>query len=55
VVNKEVHYFFVGDKSHLKIQEIYKELERLSCMKKIFGYVLDTIFILQYFKEGDKE
>jgi hypothetical protein len=29
-VNKQVHAFLVGDRSHPQTQEIYKELERLS-------------------------
>jgi len=29
-INKQVHVFLVGDRSHPKIQKIYAELERLS-------------------------
>ena len=37
-VNKQVHAFFVGDRSHPQMQLIYENLEMLSQQMKAAGY-----------------
>ena len=37
-VNKQVHAFFVGDRSHPQMQQIYEKLEMLSHQMKAAGY-----------------
>jgi hypothetical protein len=54
-VNKEVHAFLVGDRSHPQIQKIYEKLERLSCEMRVAGHVPDTTFVLNDVKEEEKE
>jgi len=54
-INKQVHAFLVGDRSHPQMQEIYMELERLSLEMKIAGYVANTRFVLNDVKEEEKE
>jgi pentatricopeptide repeat protein len=54
-VDKQVHAFLVGDRSHPQMQEIYMELERLSSEMKMAGYVANTRFVLNDVKEEEKE
>ena len=37
-VNKQVHAFSVGDRSHPQMQQIYEKLEMLSQQMKAAGY-----------------
>ena len=37
-VNKQVHAFFLGDRSHPQMQQIYEKLEMLSQQMKAEGY-----------------
>eukprot|EP01018_Ginkgo_biloba_P003196 Gb_11220 [translate_table: standard] len=54
-VNKQVHAFRVGDKSHAQTHKIYAKLEKLSGQMKIAGYVPDTRFVLHDVEEEQKE
>eukprot|EP01018_Ginkgo_biloba_P013187 Gb_32448 [translate_table: standard] len=54
-VNKEVHAFLVGDRSHAQTEKIYAELERLSRQMKAAGYVPDTKLALHDVDEEQKE
>eukprot|EP01018_Ginkgo_biloba_P026797 Gb_37510 [translate_table: standard] len=54
-VDKQVHAFLVGEKSHAQIQEIYAMLEGLSRQMKVAGYVPDTRFVLHDVEEEQKE
>eukprot|EP01018_Ginkgo_biloba_P027163 Gb_22477 [translate_table: standard] len=54
-VNKQVHAFLVGDRSHPQTQEIYAELERLSRQMLAAGYVPDTRFALNDLEVEQKE
>ncbi|XP_057841515.2 pentatricopeptide repeat-containing protein DOT4, chloroplastic [Cryptomeria japonica] len=45
-VNKRVHTFLVGDKSHPQTEQIYAKLEKLACEMKSAGYVPNTCFVL---------
>eukprot|EP01018_Ginkgo_biloba_P012960 Gb_16062 [translate_table: standard] len=54
-VNKQVHAFFLGDRSHPQTQEIYAKLERLSRQMKVAGYVPDTRFVPHDVEEEQKE
>eukprot|EP01018_Ginkgo_biloba_P019597 Gb_25048 [translate_table: standard] len=54
-VNKQVHAFLVGDRSHPQAEEIYKKLERLSGQMKEAGYVPNTRFVLHDVEEEQKE
>ncbi|XP_057820276.2 pentatricopeptide repeat-containing protein At4g02750 [Cryptomeria japonica] len=54
-LSNQVHSFFVGDKSHPQTEEIYAELERLTCKMKMAGYVPNTSFVLNDVKEEEKE
>eukprot|EP01018_Ginkgo_biloba_P013165 Gb_21064 [translate_table: standard] len=54
-VNKHVHAFLVGDRSHPQTQEIYDELEKLSRQMKVAGYVPDMRFVLRDVEEEQKE
>eukprot|EP01018_Ginkgo_biloba_P034728 Gb_12554 [translate_table: standard] len=44
-VNKQVHTFLAGDRSHPQIQKIHAKLERLSMQMKEAGYAPDTRFV----------
>eukprot|EP01018_Ginkgo_biloba_P002781 Gb_22740 [translate_table: standard] len=54
-VNKQVHAFFAGDRSHPYIQKIYAKLEKLSRQMKAEGYVPDKRFVLNDVEEEQKE
>eukprot|EP01018_Ginkgo_biloba_P012919 Gb_21940 [translate_table: standard] len=54
-VNKQVHAFLVGDRSHPQTDEIYAKLDRLSRQMKVAGYVPDTRFVLRDVEEEQKE
>eukprot|EP01018_Ginkgo_biloba_P007726 Gb_41233 [translate_table: standard] len=54
-VNKQMHAFLVGDRSHPQMQKIYEKLERLSSQMKAAGYVPDTRFVLHDVEEEQKE
>ncbi|PIN06643.1 hypothetical protein CDL12_20802 [Handroanthus impetiginosus] len=46
-VNKQVHAFILGDKSHPQVNAIYQELNQIIWRLKEEGYVPDTNFVLQ--------
>jgi pentatricopeptide repeat protein len=54
-VDKQVHAFLVGDKSHPQTEKIYSELERLSREMKVAGYVPDTRFVLNDVNEEEEK
>eukprot|EP01018_Ginkgo_biloba_P003260 Gb_27377 [translate_table: standard] len=54
-VNKQMHTFLVGDRSHPQTQKIYAKLEKLSRQMKAAGYVPDTRFVLYDVEEQQKE
>eukprot|EP01018_Ginkgo_biloba_P036666 Gb_31696 [translate_table: standard] len=54
-VNKRVHAFLVGDRSHPQIEEIYTTLDNLAGQIKKAGYVPDTNFVLHNIGEEEKE
>eukprot|EP01018_Ginkgo_biloba_P036740 Gb_04648 [translate_table: standard] len=54
-VNKQVHAFIAGDRSHPKTEEIYAKLEGLSKQMKVAGYVPDMRFVLHDLEEEQKE
>eukprot|EP01018_Ginkgo_biloba_P031907 Gb_25356 [translate_table: standard] len=54
-VNKQVHAFLVGDKSHPQMEKIYAKLEALSGQMKEAGYVPNTRFVLHDVEEEQKE
>jgi pentatricopeptide repeat protein len=54
-VNKQVHTFLVGDRSHPQMQNIYKELERLSREMKAGGYAPFTRLMLNDVEEEQNE
>eukprot|EP01018_Ginkgo_biloba_P000321 Gb_38244 [translate_table: standard] len=54
-VNKQVHAFLVGDRSHPQTEKIYAKLERLCGQIKVAGYMPDTRFVLNDVKEEKKE
>eukprot|EP01018_Ginkgo_biloba_P026026 Gb_12004 [translate_table: standard] len=54
-VNKQVHVFLVGDRSHPQREKIYAKLERLSRQMKAAGYMPDTRFVLHDVEEEQKE
>jgi pentatricopeptide repeat protein len=54
-VNKHVHAFLVGDRSHPQTGKIYEKLRRLSMQMKAAGYVPDTSFVLNDVEEEQKE
>lgn len=53
-VDKKVHTFLVGDKSHVQTEKIYEFLEILSG-KMEAGYVPDRNFVLHDVEEEQKE
>ncbi|KAL0421898.1 UNVERIFIED_CONTAM: Pentatricopeptide repeat-containing protein, mitochondrial [Sesamum latifolium] len=46
-INKQVHAFILGDKSHPQANSIYQELNQIIWRLKGEGYVPDTNFVLQ--------
>lgn len=46
-VNKKIHTFILGDRSHPQVNDIYKELNEIIWRLKEEGYVPDTNFVLQ--------
>eukprot|EP01018_Ginkgo_biloba_P002727 Gb_38068 [translate_table: standard] len=54
-VNKQVHAFLVGDRSHPQMEDIYAKLESLSREIKAAGYMSDTRFVLNDVEEEQKE
>ncbi|KAL3830110.1 hypothetical protein ACJIZ3_018912 [Penstemon smallii] len=46
-INKQIHAFILGDKSHPKINAIHEELNQIIGRLKEEGYVPDTNFVLQ--------
>jgi pentatricopeptide repeat protein len=54
-LNKEVHAFFGGDRSHPQTAEIYAKLEKLAREMKAEGYVPNTEFVLTDVEEEQKE
>eukprot|EP01018_Ginkgo_biloba_P021393 Gb_16101 [translate_table: standard] len=54
-VNKQVHAFLVGDRSHPQTERIYAKLERLSRQMKAAGYVPNTRFVLNDVEEEQKQ
>eukprot|EP01018_Ginkgo_biloba_P012485 Gb_18788 [translate_table: standard] len=54
-VDKQVHAFLVGDRSHPQTKQIYAELERLSTQMKVAGYVPNTRFVLHDVEDEQKE
>uniref|UniRef100_A0A0D6QXP7 DYW domain-containing protein n=1 Tax=Araucaria cunninghamii TaxID=56994 RepID=A0A0D6QXP7_ARACU len=54
-VQKRVHVFGVGDRSHPQTQEIYGKLEELSSEMKTAGYIPNTIPVLHDVEAEDKE
>eukprot|EP01018_Ginkgo_biloba_P013140 Gb_38248 [translate_table: standard] len=54
-VNKQVHAFLGGDRSHPQTEKIYAKLEKLSRQMKVAGYVPDTRFVPHDVEEEQKE
>jgi pentatricopeptide repeat protein len=54
-VNREVHTFLVGDKTHPQTEKVYAMLETLYGQMKEAGYVPDTNLVLQDVEEDVKE
>ncbi|XP_057847935.1 pentatricopeptide repeat-containing protein At3g26782, mitochondrial [Cryptomeria japonica] len=54
-VNKNVHVFCVGDRSHPQTQEIYAILEKLNWETKTTGYMPDTGLALNDVEEEEKK
>ncbi|XP_059063471.1 putative pentatricopeptide repeat-containing protein At3g13770, mitochondrial [Cryptomeria japonica] len=54
-IDKKVHTFLVGDRSHPQTEEIYSALENLAGEMKAAGYVPDTNFVLHDVEEEMKE
>eukprot|EP01018_Ginkgo_biloba_P002748 Gb_11040 [translate_table: standard] len=54
-VNKKVHVFHVGDRSHPQTHKIYAKLENLCRQMAIAGYVPDTRFVLNDVEQQQKE
>jgi pentatricopeptide repeat protein len=54
-VNKEMHTFVVGDRSHSQTQEIYAKLETLSGQMREAGYVPETKFVLNDLDNEQKD
>ncbi|XP_073056439.1 LOW QUALITY PROTEIN: pentatricopeptide repeat-containing protein At2g03880, mitochondrial-like [Primulina eburnea] len=46
-VNKKIHTFILGDRSHPQVNAIYQELNEIIWRLKEEGYVPDTNFVLQ--------
>eukprot|EP01018_Ginkgo_biloba_P003193 Gb_13221 [translate_table: standard] len=54
-INKDVHSFIVGDRSHPQTREIYAKLEGLSRQMKAAGYVPDIKYVLHDVEQQRKE
>jgi pentatricopeptide repeat protein len=54
-INKQVHAFLSGDRSHPQMLEIYEKLDLLSREMNAAGYVPDTRFVLNDVEEEQKE
>lgn len=54
-IKKQVHAFSIGYNLHPQMQEIYRELERLSWEMKAAGYVPDVSYVLNDVIEEEKE
>jgi pentatricopeptide repeat protein len=54
-VNKQVHAFLVGDRSHSQTEEIYKKLEILFKEMMAEGYIPNTRYALNDVEEEQKE
>ncbi|KAH9297554.1 hypothetical protein KI387_029236 [Taxus chinensis] len=54
-VNKIVHVFCVGDRSHPQTQEVYAKLEELSEEMRAAGYSPDSKHVLNDVEEEEKE
>jgi hypothetical protein len=54
-VNKQMHVFLVGDRSHPQAYEIYTKLESLCWEMKLAGYIPDKSYVLNDVKEEEKE
>ncbi|XP_059070131.1 pentatricopeptide repeat-containing protein At3g24000, mitochondrial isoform X2 [Cryptomeria japonica] len=54
-VQKRVHQFIVGDKTHPQIEKIHETLETLALQMKTAGYVPDTNFVLHDIEEEQKQ
>ncbi|CAN6453813.1 unnamed protein product [Victoria cruziana] len=54
-INRTVHVFVGGDRSHQQSQEIYALLKSLSLRMKVVGYVPDTSYVLHDVNEEEKE
>lgn len=54
-IEKRVHKFFVGDTSHPRANEIYRELNNLNFRIKNMGYIPVTDFVLHDVEEEQKE
>ncbi|KAL2532379.1 Pentatricopeptide repeat-containing protein [Abeliophyllum distichum] len=46
-INKQIHAFILGDKSHPQMDEISRQLNKIIWRLKEVGYVPDTNFVLQ--------
>ncbi|XP_047155604.1 pentatricopeptide repeat-containing protein At2g03880, mitochondrial [Vigna umbellata] len=54
-VNKQIHAFILGDKSHPQIDEINRQLNLFICRLTGAGYVPDTNFVLQDLEGEQRE
>ena len=54
-VNKQIHAFILGDKSHPQIDEINRQLNQFICRLAGAGYVPDTNFVLQDLEGEQRE
>eukprot|EP01018_Ginkgo_biloba_P003474 Gb_25271 [translate_table: standard] len=54
-VNKRVHVFLVGNRSHPQSEKIFATLDTLATLMKDAGYVPDTNFVLHDVEEEVKE
>lgn len=54
-VNKQIHAFILGDKSHPQIDEINRQLSQFICRLTAAGYVPDTNFVLQDLEGEQRE
>ncbi|XP_029126260.1 pentatricopeptide repeat-containing protein At2g03880, mitochondrial isoform X2 [Cajanus cajan] len=54
-VNKQIHAFILGDKSHPQIDEINRQLNQFICRLTGAGYVPDTNFVLQDLEGEQRE
>ncbi|XXG71943.1 hypothetical protein AAC387_Pa07g1155 [Persea americana] len=50
-----VHEFYVGDKLHPRMEEIYRMLDEISSRLKLAGYVPNTTPVLFDIEEEEKE